>query len=93
LLKAKGGNYLYVDSVPPPPAKAGTHFHFRLEAASDAASVKFALQSGPPGLTVSKDGVVDWPSPAQAQDEAVIVLLTNGAGREAYYKFRLATTP
>jgi len=82
-----------VDSLTPPPAKAGTHFHFRLEAASNAGGVVFALQSGPPGLTVSKDGMVDWPSPAQAQDEEVIVLLSNSAGREAYYKFRLATRP
>ncbi len=91
LLDEKGIDYLYVTSIAPQ-GKVSAHYQFKLDAASKAGGVKFALQSGPKGLTVSSDGKVAWDAPAQPVEETVIVSLKDGSGQEAFHTFRVVTT-
>src|SRR6266478_2156396 len=54
LLDEKGISYCYVTSVAPL-GKVSTPYRYKLEAVSNAGAVEFALQSGPKGLSVSKE--------------------------------------
>ncbi|HSI14157.1 MAG TPA: trypsin-like peptidase domain-containing protein [Chthoniobacter sp.] len=92
LLEEKGIDYLYVTSFAPL-GKAGAPYHYKLEADSKAGGVSFTLQSGPTGLTVSKEGEVAWTPPAKPADETVIVSLKDTSGQEQIYSFHVVTTP
>jgi hypothetical protein len=91
LLDEKGIDYLYVTSVPPL-GKVSAHYEFQLEAASKAGGVKFALQTGPAGLTISSDGKVAWEAPAKPVEENVIVSLKDVSGQEAFHTCRIVIT-
>ena len=91
MLSEKGADYLYVTNIAPP-GKISAHYHWRLEAASNAGGVVFSLQSGPAGLTVSKGGEVNWDAPAKPVEETVVVLLKDSSGQESFHTFRLVTT-
>ena len=75
-----------------PAGKISAHYEFKLEAASKAGGVKFALQSGPKGLTVGSDGRVAWDTPSKAGEEAVIVSLKDASGQEAVHTFHVVIT-
>ena len=91
ILDEKGIDYLYVTSIAPL-GKVATPYRFKLEAASKAGGVKFSLQSGPTGLTISSDGAVAWNAPAKPAEETVIVSLKDGSGQEALHTFRIVIT-
>lgn len=91
IMDEKGTPYFYVDTIPPV-AKPGERVHFTLNAMSSAGGVVFALQSGPPGLTVSSDGVVDWQAPARLLEESVIVSLKDKSGKQMYHTFKISVT-
>jgi hypothetical protein len=57
---------------------------------SNAGGVKYALQSGPRGLTVSPEGVVDWTPPPMPGDETVIVSLKDSSGQETLHTFQIS---
>jgi len=88
LLDEKGIDYLYVTSIAPQ-GKVSAHYEFKLEAVSKAGGVKFALQTGPAGLTVSSDGKVAWEAPAKPVEENVIVSLKDASGQEAFHTCRI----
>ncbi len=91
LLDQKGIDYLYVLSTAPL-GQVSAPYRYKLEAASRAGKVKFALQSGPPGLTISADGAVAWKAPAEPKDETVIVSLKDASGQETLHTFHVVTT-
>jgi hypothetical protein len=91
ILDEKGIDYLYVTSIAPL-GKVSTPYRFKLEAASKAGGVKFSLQSGPTGLTISSDGAVAWNAPAKPAEETVIVSLKDRSGQEALHTFRIVIT-
>ncbi|MEI9895522.1 MAG: hypothetical protein WDN28_16925 [Chthoniobacter sp.] len=92
LLDEKGIDYLYVTSFPPL-GKVSASYHYQLEVASHAGSITYALQAGPSGLTISKDGRVEWKPPAQPADETVIVSLKDASGQELLHSFHVVTVP
>jgi serine protease Do len=91
ILDEKGIDYLYVTSIPPL-GKVSSPYRFKLEAASKSGAVKFALQSGPAGLTVADDGTVAWNAPAKPVEETVIVSLKDSSSQEAFHTFRIVIT-
>jgi len=88
LLEQQNRNYLYVTSVPPL-AETGTRYHYQLEAASHAGGVKFSLQSGPAGLTVSESGEVTWDTPPDGTNRDIEVSLRDASGEATHHTFRI----
>jgi len=91
IMDEKGIDYLYVTSIAPL-GKVSHPYRFKLEAASKAGGVKFALQSGPSGLTISTDGTVSWNAPPKPAEETVIVSLKDASGQESLHTFRIVVT-
>jgi hypothetical protein len=91
-LDKRGIDYLYVTSSPPA-GKISKPYRYKLEVASKTGGVTCALQSGPTGLTISKDGNVAWTPPSQPVDETVIVSVKDTSGQEVLHSFRVVTAP
>jgi hypothetical protein len=91
LLDEKGIDYLYVTSSAPL-GKVSASYRYKMDAVSKAGGVKFKLQSGPEGLTVSGEGEVAWKTPDQPADETVIVSMKDASGREMLNTFHVVTT-
>ncbi|HEX8911112.1 MAG TPA: putative Ig domain-containing protein, partial [Humisphaera sp.] len=90
-MEALGIDYLFADSAPPKAADRGAAFSYPIRVRSKKGGVTYALQSGPPGMTVSPAGVVRWDVPADhaGGDVPIIVRFTDAAGQEAFQSFRL----
>jgi hypothetical protein len=63
-LKESGRDYLFVLSRPSPDVAAGALFSYRMDVHSRADGLRYTLESGPKGMTVSDDGVVRWRAPS-----------------------------
>lgn len=92
-LEKAGIDYLYVASLPPPPAAArGSKFTYAIAVQSRQGRLQFALDSGPEGMTLSADGKLQWNVPADqaANHEAVIVTIKDASGQEIQHSFNIA---
>ena len=83
--------YLFIDSIPPHRAIAGESLSYQIVARSRASGLKYKLEVGPEGMTVSSDGLVTWNAPTNfGEDETqAIVAVSNSAGKEILHSFRL----
>ncbi|QEL13462.1 hypothetical protein [Limnoglobus roseus] len=82
-------DYLFVTGRPPT-AAPGKRYAFALGARSKAGGVKYKLDSGPAGLTVSPDGRVSWDVPASFISPAAVVVTVSDAGpRTVTHTFRI----
>jgi hypothetical protein len=82
---------LTISSVPPPIVSRGSTVTYAITAHPPGQSLTFRLEEGPPGLTVSSDGVVTWPVPA-TQPLALVpirIRVRSATGAEAIHAFRL----
>jgi hypothetical protein len=87
-LDRSGADYLVVVSRPPP-ARPGAQFSYRVDVRSKKGGVKVKLESGPPGLGVTPDGVVSWAVPADVEQRQADVVLTirDASGQEISHSF------
>jgi hypothetical protein len=55
-------------------------YHFKVRQRNGGA--KYALESGPPGMTLSEDGLLEWTAPEDPADRSVkvVVVITDDAG-------------
>ena len=83
--------YLLVTSQPPGKAVRGQLLAYQITVKAKTGNPTYALDSGPPGMTVSPDGLLQWTPPANyPKDEAaVIVKIGNGEGQERFHSFTL----
>jgi len=83
--------FLFVSSVPPRRAVKGQPFTYQLEVAARRGGVRTIVESGPPGMTVSGKGLVQWPVPADfAEAEVNVILVVKDAGgQEIFHTFRV----
>lgn len=90
LLDADGRDYLYVASAPTRFEK-GRALTFAITAKAKNGPVKFRLESGPPGMTVSNTGLVQWAVPADYTDARAdaILVLTDSKGNEKFHPITL----
>lgn len=85
--EASGVDYLYVTSRPPV-AAAGRGFAYQLAVKSRKGGVKFTLNAGPKGMTLSPAGQLAWEVPHEATTaEAVVVTITDAGGKEVLHSF------
>jgi hypothetical protein len=81
-LKEKGVDFLYI-STSPPSAKKGANYQLQLAAESRVGGVSFRLESGPERMTLTPDGILTWPVPANHPgSEFVIVSVKDRSGQE-----------
>ena len=59
---------------------------------SKRGSVRYKLDSGPDGMTVSDDGQLEWkvPDAVSTPKAGVIVTIKDASGREVYHAFDIA---
>jgi predicted Zn finger-like uncharacterized protein len=90
-LEKSGVDYFFVRSQPPAQARKGSAYRYTIVAKSRLGGVKFTLASGPPGATVSGDGLLEWKVPADyaEADASFIVSLSNRSGKEILHTFRI----
>jgi hypothetical protein len=86
----KGGtDYLFVTSLPPATARKGEAYVYQMTARSRKGGLTYKLKAGPPGMTMTPAGQVEWIVPANfAEPEVnVTVVAANATGQETSQAF------
>jgi hypothetical protein len=88
-LNAKGIDYLFVETLPVTSAEPGQKYTYKIGVLSKAGKVKFELESGPTGMTITPDGVLTWAVPRSGADaeNGVIVSIADGSGQSVFHTF------
>jgi hypothetical protein len=91
-LDKTGEAYLFVISRPPTRARAATTYKYQIEAQSKEGGLKYNVESGPDGLTVSEKGEVRWEIPPGQRGKTVKVVLSikDAGGKEVFHTFDVA---
>jgi hypothetical protein len=91
-LKKSGRDYLFVDSVPPVRIRPGESLSYRISVQAARRGIKFKLETGPEGMTVSKSGEVKWKVPVDVTADTFVaaVSIRDRAGNEILHAFELA---
>ena len=86
-----GIDYLFISSLPPAAFARGRRFVYPIVVQSRRGGVQFRLDSGPPGMTISKTGKLEWAAPALyvGPGETVIVSVRDASGQEVYHTFTI----
>jgi hypothetical protein len=90
-LNESGEKYLFVTSLPPNRAKAGSEFSYTILARSKAGGLRYELADKPEGMTISGTGLVQWQVPDKLQGKTlrVIVSIKDAAGKELLHTLDL----
>jgi hypothetical protein len=88
-LKRSGEDYLVVLSAPLTRAPTDSLYTYQLEVLSKAGGVRYALETGPKGMTVSGSGMVRWTIPPRQDGQVVHVVLAvrDASGKELFHAF------
>ena len=92
VLEKSGVDYLFVTSEAPNSARKGETNIYQLVVKSRKGGVKYRVESGPAGMTVSESGKVNWQVPAgyTEPDATAILVITDAAGQERFHTFTVA---
>ena len=90
-LDQSGKNYLFILSVPKTRVRSGTVYTYSILARSRAGGLRFALDAGPEGMTVSGSGMVRWqvPTGLEGKPQRVLVSVRDAAGTNIFHTFEL----
>jgi hypothetical protein len=88
-LEAEGIDYLFVESAPICHAQRGTNYRYKMLIKSKKGGATATLQSGPKGMTVTKDGVINWPVPMRPTEDhaTVIIQISDSSGQTTFHSF------
>jgi hypothetical protein len=91
MLEKAGIDYLFATSKPPTQFQPGTTWSYQLAIRSKKGGVKYSLDVGPPGMTVSPSGFLRWAVPGNFDRAEVDVVLTIGdaSEQEMFHLFKL----
>lgn len=91
-IKKEGENFLFVSSTPKHYGVALQKYYYPIEVRTNSDSVKFAVLSGPVGLTVSGDGGVSWSPPPNQRGKThkVVIRIEDGNGLNRMHSFPLS---
>ena len=94
-LKKSREPFLFVVSKPLGRAEIDKDYRYKLEVLSGSGGVKYELESGPEGMTISAEGEVHWKVPADAAgtNRPVVVSLADAGGKEAFHSFTISVAP
>lgn len=84
-------DFLFVTSAPPGSARESTKYTYQVAAKSNKGGIKYKLESGPKGMTVSAQGLVEWEVPKrnERKEHEVVVGVTDAAGQECFHSFTI----
>jgi hypothetical protein len=90
-LEKSGVDFLAVMSQPPSRFTPGKTLAYQLDVKSKKGGVKYKLESGPEGMTLSPAGRLEWKTPEEFEprEADVIISVTDGSGQEINHCFRL----
>ncbi|QDV23373.1 S1 family peptidase [Aureliella helgolandensis] len=90
-LDSSGLDYLFIHSVPPKFISAGEVLEYQLEVKSKRGGVRYSLESGPDGMTLTKDGFIRWETDLESAPEkqTIIVSLSDDSGQSIFHTFVL----
>lgn len=90
-LDKAGIDYLFVYSLPLRVAQRGVKYSYQLDVKSKRGGVEVKLESGPPGMTLSKTGNLEWVIPLDyaGRDESIIIAVKDASGQEIYHSFKI----
>lgn len=90
-LDEAGIDYLIVVSQPPSEVVPGKEMKYQIEARAKKGKVEFILESAPDGMTLSADGLVEWPVPANFEDDEVNVIITlrDSSGQQIFHNLKM----
>jgi hypothetical protein len=88
-LEAEGIDYLFVESSPVAHAQPNGKYTYKMVIRSKKGGVKAELQTGPKGMTVSKDGIVQWTVPTRpAEPHAIVIIqVSDASGQSVFHSF------
>jgi hypothetical protein len=88
-LESSGVDYLLVTSLPVTVAKRGAAYKYPLEVTTNKKDVRYQLDSGPPGMEVLSNGLIQWSVPADFKDAETPVILTvrTAGGQETSHAY------
>jgi hypothetical protein len=86
-----GVDYLFIESVPPLLARPGRAYRYQIKVRSRAGEIKFTLDSGPEGMSLSKDGLLSWDVPVGVErgQRGVIITVEDASGRLLLHTFTI----
>ncbi len=93
-MEESGIDYLLVTSRAPSAVAPGEAYRYPIVVKSKKGGVNYKLESGPEGMTMSKEGELQWNVPKDAEEliHSIIVLVTDSAGQETHHTFDLHVT-
>lgn len=88
-LKTIEGDYLLVASVAPTAVHPASSLQYSPDVRSKAGRVKYRLESGPPGTTISPEGLISWKAEGPDDEEKIIIAaISDASGKELFHTFR-----
>ena len=90
-LRAAGKPYLWIGSRPPATVAPGEKLSYTVQVVTDAKSFTATLVSGPPQMTVSPGGLVQWsvPEDERAAPPRVVLSIRTPDDRETLHTFSI----
>jgi hypothetical protein len=91
-LEKAGIDYLLVLSTPPGSVRRGQKYEYQMVVKSKKGGVKYKLDSGPEGMTLSDTGMLTWNAPrfARTGKQDVIISIRDAAGQERFQTFSIS---
>jgi hypothetical protein len=88
-LPEKLGDYLFIDSIPLVNASLGKRYVYAIKVFSKIGGIKFSIKNGPPGMTISPEGVLVWELPKSYPTEkvSVKVVVSDTSKKEISHSF------
>jgi hypothetical protein len=92
MIKDAAFDCLLVTSQPPTTAAKSQTLTYQLAVESRVGGLAYHVEAGPPGMTISPSGLLEWtvPSDFTASDVPVIVSIRNASGEEKFHSFHIA---
>jgi hypothetical protein len=90
-LDESGVDYLIVMSTAPATGQLGENYKYQLDVKSKKGGLKFKVESGPEGMTISDKGTVNWlvPQNPDLADHKIIVSTKDSADQEVFHTFSI----
>lgn len=90
-LQAAGIDYLFVDSAPVHWVLRGGAYKYPIHVKSKAGGVKYSLESGPKGMRITPQGILQWNAGDSLPDAeaTVIVQISDLSGRQIFHTFKI----
>jgi predicted Zn finger-like uncharacterized protein len=95
LLEASDANYLFVTSQPPAEFRNGSVFTYQVVVRTRKGGIRYKLEAGPPGMSITEDGQLRWPVPLRFDqlEMKVNLMIADSGGQEILHTFTAASSP